>query len=409
MHVPSRLLLALTLGALPLAASCGSSSSQPTMSGSGAVAGAQTGSPSFPPGASGTSPGPVKKPLQGLVDMGQITFYNNPAQFQPVNDLTDLARFPGAFGGTVINVTWAQLQPTQGAPPDTSVIDAALSAISAYNASSSAPLGAKLRVWGGFAAPEWAKGLNGGPLSVVANKNNAITQSGTIGLWWQPDYLSAWSGLQTQLAAKYDGQPLIREVSISSCASATDEPFISWNDPSTVATLAAKGYTDAAQQACLSAALQHYAAWKSTLLDFPFSPFLPVQLGSSLPTPDLSFTQGLMQACASTGRCVLSNQGLSTNLNANLAQLYAVLDALSGGGTAAPVDFQTVSPALMGNAWCATLSVGVQHHARSIEVWPSTPNPSYQGFTGLSPAQVANLAALVTGGTGYDPANCPDS
>lgn len=100
---------------------------------------------------------PTKPPVQGLVDMGDIAFYNKQGgidPFSPNNSLENLT-MPNTiqlFGGTVINVTWAQLQPN---PPDnngnitldTTSIDQALSAINLYNqANPNAKITAKLRV-----------------------------------------------------------------------------------------------------------------------------------------------------------------------------------------------------------------------------------------------------------------------
>ena len=66
-----------------------------------------------------SSSGGDGKPSQtGLVDMGDISFYNNPAAAVPFSTLlnSDLGPFPGLFGEIVLNVTWAQLQPTQERP-----------------------------------------------------------------------------------------------------------------------------------------------------------------------------------------------------------------------------------------------------------------------------------------------------
>ena len=65
--------------------------------------------------------GDGSKPFQtGLVDMGDIAFYNNPSQAVPFSSLlnSDLGPFPGSFSEIVLNVTWADLQPTQDGPID---------------------------------------------------------------------------------------------------------------------------------------------------------------------------------------------------------------------------------------------------------------------------------------------------
>ena len=110
------------------------------------------------------------KPAQtGLVDMGDIAFYNQPQTNaagqpipgnQPTFTPTDLSNFPGSFSEMVLNVTWNQLQPTQSGPIDFSAIDNALSQLGAN-------VGVKLRVWGGFTAPEWVKNIDGPPMTIT--------------------------------------------------------------------------------------------------------------------------------------------------------------------------------------------------------------------------------------------------
>ena len=117
-----------------------------------------------------SSSGGDGKPSQaGLVDMGDISFYNNPAAAVAFPTLlnSDLGPFPGLFGEIVLNVTWAQLQPTQSGPLDTSsVILDAIQAVEAYNQQYGTDLGIKLRVWGGFTAPDWVKNISGPPITV---------------------------------------------------------------------------------------------------------------------------------------------------------------------------------------------------------------------------------------------------
>ncbi len=351
----------------------------------------------------------VKAPVKGLVDMGDITFYNNP-KFSPNNDPTILAPYGNAFQATVINVTWAELQPNGPNTPlaTNNALDQALTAIQNYNTlHPAAPLVAKLRVWGGFTAPQWAKQLNGGPMTITATKHGgAVTQQGTIGLWWESNYLDYWQSFLTLLADKYDGVSLIQEISVTSCASATDEPFISWSDPTTIQTLLQNNYSDAAQQNCLLSAMDHYASWNTTLLDFPFSPFS--QLDTGTPVSNTTFTKTIMENCATMGNCVMSNQGLNQSLNNNLLTIYGYMNQLYNqaiaAGTPAPfIDFQTASPLLIN--WCGAITTGVQYHAQSIELWPST--PTLPGFTSMTPQQVTNLAYLLAGNPAYNPSLCP--
>ena len=173
--------------------------------------------------------GEVKPPQTGLVDMGNISFYNIPSDPIPPFTISDLAQYAGSFGEIVLNVTWAQLQPNQNGPLDTSVIASAISAVQSYNSANNTDVGIKLRVWGGYTAPDWAKSIDGPALTITGpgtvdqtNKNNPET----IGRFWTADYIDAWTSLQTQLAAAYDSNPVIRGISNTAGAAATDEPFV---------------------------------------------------------------------------------------------------------------------------------------------------------------------------------------
>ena len=128
----------------------------------------------------------------------------------------------------MIIATWNQLQPTPASElGDDNVIDRALADVRAYNARNPAkPLAVKLRVWGGFEAPDWAKQLGGAPIATEHNGEQHI-----LGQFWSEPYRQAWSRLQVLLAARYDALPLIREVAITSCMSFTAEPFFLPSEP----------------------------------------------------------------------------------------------------------------------------------------------------------------------------------
>ena len=174
-----------------------------------------------------SSSGDGEKPAQtGLVDMGNISFYNNTSS--PLFNLAEVAPYQGSFSEIVLNVTWAQLQAAEGGPLTTSAIDSAISQVIAYNAANGTNLGIKLRVWGGFTAPDWAKNIDGAPITVTGQSNvdpNVFSPQ-TIGRFWTADYIDAWTSLQNQLAATYDSNPVIRGISQTAGAAASDEPFV---------------------------------------------------------------------------------------------------------------------------------------------------------------------------------------
>ncbi|HYR66306.1 MAG TPA: hypothetical protein VEP47_09255, partial [Reyranella sp.] len=174
-----------------------------------------------------SSSGDGGKPAQtGLVDMGVIRFYNDGST--PIFNVAELAPYAGSFGETVLNVTWAQLQATEGGPLTTSAIDSAISDVNAFNAQHGTNLGIKLRVWGGFTAPEWAKNIDGAPITIRGENSvdPGLYLNQTIGRVWTGDYTNAWTSLQNQLAAAYDNNPVIRGISQTVGGAASDEPFV---------------------------------------------------------------------------------------------------------------------------------------------------------------------------------------
>ena len=141
------------------------------------------------------------KPAQtGLVDMGLIHFYDD--NIPPTFTLSDLANCTGSVSEMVLNVTWAQLQPTEGGALVTTAIDDAIAQVVAYNSAHGTTLGIKLRVWGGVTAPDWAKNIDGPALTITGQASIDPTNytPRTVGRVWTADYIDAWSKLQGELA-----------------------------------------------------------------------------------------------------------------------------------------------------------------------------------------------------------------
>src|SRR5258708_7483652 len=206
------------------------------------------------------------KPAQvGLVDMGDISFYDGSPSYVPPalkTTLSDLVGFKGQFSEMVLNVTWAQLQSSPGGPVDRSVIDSAIKAVTDYNTEHKTNLGIKLRVWGGFTAPDWAKNIDGPPVTITGQSLvvRQVYADQTIGRFWTADYIDAWTALQQDLAKFYDGNPAIRGISQTAGATASDEPFVPLFDDAALGPepnaptqnqlvqLLGGGYSDAAQR-----------------------------------------------------------------------------------------------------------------------------------------------------------------
>jgi len=318
--------------------------------------------------------------------MGVQTPYQTGQPF-PVADPSSLGPYAGAFAGIVVNESWSQLEPAPGVER-WQPLDQSLAAVAAWNRSHpSTPLGVKLRVFAGRSAPAWVRSRSGTVTVLVHG------QLVTIGRWWTPPFEAAWHSFQLALAARYDDDPLVRQVSVSSCSSSTGEPFVVSGAQLSQVNLAKAGWTVTAQEHCLSRALSDYSGWKRTPVTFAFNP-LPTSHG-----PDSSFMVELMRACESSAAhggptCIVGNNDLSPEIASAKYSGPAVSEIarLESGAAPPTVYFQT-SGARLG---CETIATGIGYHARSIELWP--PRGAYQGFTVESPATLARWNRAVRGG-----------
>jgi hypothetical protein len=315
----------------------------------------------------------TKPPIRGLISMGAYRFVS--AGGQPVNTLAPVRAKSGVFGGIVIVASWQQLQPQNGNQLQTNVIDQMLAQIRIYNVSHPRrPLAVKLRVWGGFMAPPWAKQLGGAPIAATHNG-----KARTIGRFWGAPYRLAWANLQKLLAAHYDNEPLIRETAVTSCMSFTAEPFFLPSDPAEgiVALLKARGFTDAVYRDCLSKAVGDYAPWKQTRVVLAVNPYR-IAPGQG----DAVFTQKVMFACraALRDRCVLDNHDLDKNIEAPLKPIYAYMKTLGP-----LIEFQTFheTPA----DFPGTIKFGIANGAQAIELWQD-----FQGFPLVPAATLSQWA-----------------
>ena len=302
--------------------------------------------------------GALKPPLHGLISMGDISFRNTDSI--PNNSLADIYARPGIFGGVVVNVTWSQLEPTQGVL-DSTAIDQALTDVRTYNAKyPNTPLGIRLRVASGNDAPAWAKSLGGPPISDT-HRGTPIT----IGRFWSDPYRQAWAQLQNMLANKYDSEPLILEVADSSCSSQTDEPFIIALDSIDLKNLHAAGFSDAAYKNCLMSSFNDYQGWKTTRVEFPFNPF---HLTDSLPVGiDDAFTYQVMEAFRTQlgAHAVIGNHSLQSPVSTQLQPIYT--DFSKFGPL---IELQLNSPNK--DSVDASIKEGVSVGATAIEVWDSS-------------------------------------
>jgi hypothetical protein len=336
----------------------------------------------------------------GLVDKGTQAPYTHRVPW-PTATPEEVAPDAATFSGFVVNETWAQLEPRRGhftfAP-----LERSLAAVRAYNrAHRSHQLAVKLRFWGGFTAPAWAKTLGGKtPVSFAIPKN-----TGTTGRWWTPPYRAAWSTFQHRLGAQFDRDPLIRTVAVSSCSTLSDEPFVFSPNAALHAELFADGWSSAAQQQCLQGAFSDYSGWKHTPIEYTFNAFVSYTPGKVVGTPDLQFTDQVMTRCAdlhtTAGRtCILSNHALQPTAatTSRGAPVYAEIRALyTKHSRQTPVGFQTFSPDTFGG--CQAIDVAVAYHGQSVELWPPGPifhgTPIFKGFSAFPKSELVQWARAV--------------
>jgi hypothetical protein len=299
----------------------------------------------------------LKPPIIGLIAMGNTAFRHRAGEPDVIGDLEELPG--GIFDAAVINVTWAQLEPEKSALR-AHVVERALAWIHDYNHHhTDHPLAARLRVWPGSSAPDWAKSLGGPPLTVEAR-----TGYRTIGRFWAEPYRGAWRSILDRLALHYDAHPLIRDISVSSCSSLSDEPFIDATTPGSLAIMHDAGLTDAAYEACLIEAVGDYSAWQNTRLVFPFNPLRRTDSGELV--RDLTFTLDLMKSCrqALGERLIVSNHDLTIPEFDDLEDLFAAMRTVGP-----PIDLQLFSPNIDTSA---AVKRGIERGATTIEIWNRT-------------------------------------
>jgi hypothetical protein len=223
-----------------------------------------------------------------------------------------------------------------------------------------------------------------GPFHIVSMTSS--TPSCSFGPFWSDGtlvpYRQAWANLVQQLADKYDSHPLIQEVAVTSCSTATAEPFVFPADDipdKDKSAMTAAGYTDAKHRDCLAHAVDDYAGWETTRLTFPFSSFRGLTQAA-----DAAFTGKVMRDCrqAVGRRCVLDNHGLDSDLAPHILPIYALIRKMGP-----VIAFQTLVEAP--HDFEGTIRKGISLGAGSIELYQQSP-----GFPAVPAATLKQWAAM---------------
>ncbi len=303
----------------------------------------------------------AKPPLHGLLSMGAYKFVVRSED--QVNSLEALNAKPGIFGGIVILASWREMQagPNAGIT-ENNAIDKGLELVREYNRRNpQKPLGVKLRIWGGFVAPDWAKQI-GGPIIHVVHKKPR-----TIGRFWSPEYRKAWRHFQEMLAAKYDNDPLVREVAMTSCMSFTAEPMFLPGEPAVAEPLTAAGFKPFQFKKCLMEGLDDYAAWQETNIETPLNP-IHMPLGN--PKGDHAFTEQYMKKCRKMygSRCIFDNHDLDTTPAKAVLPVYDAMKKMGG-----PIEFRRARRLRRTSKEpSATASALAQARSSSIRISPAS-------------------------------------
>ena len=296
-----------------------------------------------------------KKPFYGLLTMGALTPLFTKGGHAD-NSLKEANAHPGVYSGVLILVSWDELEHEEG-KLDVSRIEMGLDAVRAYNKKfPDTPVKAKLRIFSGWNTPDWVIAKSGGGITI-----NQKGEDIAIGHFWTAAYRDAWKQLQTLLAARYDGDPLMEEVAVSSCATVTAEPFVMPLTPENLPKLHAAGFSDAGFKACLMGAIEDYSSWKHTPIDYTFNPFRDTDGSQAVPDP--AFPNEVMEAFRKRygNRAVIANHGLQPTVIERQAGVYAELKKLGP-----PIEFQTISPTV---EWDGSVANGLAYRASEIEVW----------------------------------------
>jgi hypothetical protein len=280
----------------------------------------------------------------------------------------------GQVDGFVVNVGWADLQPTaNGGIASGNAIDAAIAAI--RSRTDLAGMRFKLRVMAGPQSPEWAKRLGGGPFTIQWDGANL-----TMPRFWTTEFGAAYAAFETKLAAKYDGSPELGQVEISRCMLTTAEPLLRGGSvPAVPKALVTAGYTATLDDACQRDEIRVHDVWKQTRSGIALNPYQRID-ATGWVTGDETYTESIMTACRNTlgSRCVLENNSVRSPQQPDpYPQMYSSMASM-----AAPIAFQTAAADRIGDEMQA-LQYAVNYGANSIELNRDYPN--------YDPSQLATI------------------
>lgn len=302
--------------------------------------------------ATAATPLPVKPVLSGLLDRKG----------------TPAASHETALRGFVADVRWSDVQPAPTAF-DTASLDATIATARAKG------YRVKLRLRAGADSPAWVK-ASAGSMSMYTTDTADTGRALTVPRWWTPEFRAAFDALHAKVAARYDANPAVGQVTLCGPSVHYCEPHLrSIADVRNRQTLLRAGYTAAADQAAHRANIQAGRHWKRTALEVAFNPHQTVQPDATV-TTDVAFTIDQMRRfrAAYGSRAVLANNSVRSSfigMGGPYGAMYAEQKRLGR-----PLSYQTATVKKIGD-WRATLRWAAEQGASSVELpsgyvsWPA--------------------------------------
>lgn len=123
---------------------------------------------------------------------------------------------------------------------------------------------AKFGISAGGDAPEWLKAATG----AIAVKNLKSGETATCARWWTTQALDRWASFQSALAARYDSDERVLQVSSAEAATIFMEPFIIGGDASSGRALYNAGCNESTQRAAIVRSTEDMlGTWKKTRVE----------------------------------------------------------------------------------------------------------------------------------------------
>ncbi len=283
---------------------------------------------------------------------GERNGYDNPN----IADITKPTNWASNVDGIVAQLEWSALQPdapsnsNEPAALDSSWIDDAIEDVEEWNSvSGHNQLGIKLRIFAGIYTPAWVKNEVGSSTLDFDGTNF----DGDFPHFWKNSFKTRYKELHHLLAAKYDSEPLIKEIAISACMVKNADMHRARSEYQNINTLIDAGLTWKKDRDCQTWQIKAVAGkWDNTHVSVARPHFRKFKKMSSSPSksdwPLSKPTMELMvETCRKESNCIIGNNSLEQEdkdvdaFSNKTHPLYYVAGKYRGNQSKAPVYYQT--------------------------------------------------------------------